>query len=298
MTDVTPFTITVQWGPVSCIHQNRVITGYSVRYGEVANSERDTFNITVASTTETTISSLMSSTNYSIEVAAVNSAGTGVYSDAITVQTSRFWESLLYYYSCCKSLAGAALSVSVDSTSDTSLTISWDLVDSVTATTFTISYSSTNTNCFTDADAISAIAGSETMYTLTGLEEGTGTEYSITLTATLIGGGGTEQDTITAITMAAGESTSLSSLSLLFSTSQKCHLSVVHVVEDFRKTAVSANSLTLSWSHPSIAAHLTTSYNLTCVPLLAGIPVPQSLWLSPTTTSATVTGLRPVVLYN
>ena len=74
--------------------------------------------------------------------------------------------------------------------------------------------------------------------------------------------------------------------------------SVAHVVEDFRKTAVSASSLTLSWSHPSIAAHLTTGYNLTCVSLLAGIPVPQSLWLPPTTISATVTELRPGVLYN
>ena len=56
--------------------------------------------------------------------------------------------------------------------------------------------------------------------------------------------------------------------------------------------------LTLSWHQPSIAAHLTTGYNLICVPLLAGIPVPQSLWLSPTTTSTTVTGLKPGVSYN
>ena len=113
-------------------------------------------------------------------------------------------------------LAEAALSVLVDSTY-TSLTISWDLEDSLTATAFTISYSNNNTDCFNDSSTISDIAGSETMYTLTGLEEGT--EYSITVTATLTGGGGTEQDTITATTMAAGESTSQSSLSLLFSTS-------------------------------------------------------------------------------
>ena len=38
-------------------------------------------------TTETTISELYSSTNYSIQVAAVNSAGTGIYSTAIFTVT-------------------------------------------------------------------------------------------------------------------------------------------------------------------------------------------------------------------
>ncbi|CAI8043297.1 Neogenin (Fragment), partial [Geodia barretti] len=31
--------ITVQWGPVECIHQNGEITGYRVRYGEEGSSE-------------------------------------------------------------------------------------------------------------------------------------------------------------------------------------------------------------------------------------------------------------------
>ena len=109
----------------------------------------------------------------------------------------------IYYHSCCKSLAEGELSVSVDSTSDTLLTISWDLVESLTATAFTISYSNTNTDCFTNSSNISDIAGSETMHALAGLEEGT--EYSITVTATLIGGGGTEQDIIIATTMATGD---------------------------------------------------------------------------------------------
>ena len=89
------------------------------------------------------------------------------------------------------------------SASKNSLNISWVLVEGVTATAFTISYSNTNTHCFTDSSTICDIADSDVMYTLTGLEEGT--EYSITVTATLTGGGGTEQDTITATTMATGE---------------------------------------------------------------------------------------------
>ena len=95
-------------------------------------------------------------------------------------------------------------SVSVNSSSNTSLTLSLTLAEGITATSYFISYSTTNTDCFTDSNTTS-VDGNLTMYTLTGLEEGT--EYSITVTATLTGGG-TEQDAITATTMTAGECTS------------------------------------------------------------------------------------------
>ena len=45
--------------------------------------------------TQTTISGLMPSTNYSIEVAAVNSAGTGVYSTVImggTADSGKYYD--------------------------------------------------------------------------------------------------------------------------------------------------------------------------------------------------------------
>ena len=71
----------------------------------------------------------------------------------------------------------------------------------MTATSYSISYSATDTDCFTDTGS-NTIAGSETAYTLPGLEEGT--EYSITVTATLTGGG-SEEETITANTMATSE---------------------------------------------------------------------------------------------
>ena len=90
--------------------------------------------------------------------------------------------------------------VSVDSSSTTSLTISWTLADGLTATSdYTISYSNTDTECFTIS--YDDISTSQTMTTLTGLEEGTG--YSITVTVSL-SGGGTGEDSLTASTMTAG----------------------------------------------------------------------------------------------
>ena len=88
VTDVTSSTITVQWGEVPCIHQNGDITGYSVQYGVMGNGNTDIMTVDGASTTEATLSNLSVFTNYSIQVAAVNSAGTGVLSDPVFQSTS------------------------------------------------------------------------------------------------------------------------------------------------------------------------------------------------------------------
>ena len=80
-------TITVQWGMVPCIHQNGDITGYSVRYGVMGSGSSQTQTVSGASETETTISDLMSSTTYDVQVAAVNGNGTGVYSNPTSQQT-------------------------------------------------------------------------------------------------------------------------------------------------------------------------------------------------------------------
>ena len=95
------------------------------------------------------------------------------------------------------------VSVSFDDSSTTttdSLTISWMLIHGLTATNYTISYS--NTDCPTDTyDDITDISPSKTMYTLTGLEEGT--DYSITVTVTL-SDGETQEYSFSATTMTAG----------------------------------------------------------------------------------------------
>ncbi|CAI8051555.1 Protein sidekick-2, partial [Geodia barretti] len=83
-TFATSYSITINWELVPCEHQNGDIAGYTVRYGEMGNNMTDTtvLNITGASVTEATISNLTLSTNYTIQVAAVNRAGTGVFSNA------------------------------------------------------------------------------------------------------------------------------------------------------------------------------------------------------------------------
>ena len=81
VSEVTTSSITVQWGPVDCIHRNGDITGYSVRYGsETVSVSGD------SSGGMYVISGLMPSTTYSIEVAAETSVGTGPYSAAIINQ--------------------------------------------------------------------------------------------------------------------------------------------------------------------------------------------------------------------
>ena len=74
---------------------------------------------------------------------------------------------------------------------------------------------------------------------------------------------------------------------------------VVYPVEDFEgNVSSSGKSFIFTWTPPRIGAELTTQYDLTCVPLLQGIPTPQDLSLSNTETSAEMSGLYSGVTYN
>ena len=83
--------ITVQWGPVDCSDRNGNITGYSVRYGEVGSAERErTVDEMVSgdfSGGMHTISGLIGATVYTVEVAAKTSAGSGLYSEPVNIET-------------------------------------------------------------------------------------------------------------------------------------------------------------------------------------------------------------------
>ena len=74
---------------------------------------------------------------------------------------------------------------------------------------------------------------------------------------------------------------------------------VVYPVEEFEGNISSSGaSFIFTWAPPRIRAELTTHYDLTCVPLLQGIPPPQGLSLSNTETSAEMSGLYSGVTYN
>ena len=86
--DITSSSITVHWGLVDCIQRNGYITGYSVQYVAYGSAKIQTMNVTGGYTSKSTIRGLAPATNYFIQVAAVNSAGTGIYSTAIYAVTT------------------------------------------------------------------------------------------------------------------------------------------------------------------------------------------------------------------
>ena len=83
VSEVTSSSITVQWGAVPCIHRNGDITGYSVQYGVVGSESTQTMFVSGA--TEASITDLVESRTYTIEVAAVNDVGIGVYSELLMI---------------------------------------------------------------------------------------------------------------------------------------------------------------------------------------------------------------------
>ena len=103
-----------------------------------------------------------------------------------------------------KLITGVLSVTNTTSLSANTLTIEWELVEGVTAATYTISYYNTDTDCFhNDTGAVDDVDSGEQTYTLTGLEERS--TYSVTVMTTLCGLQDNEEDRIIATTMPAGE---------------------------------------------------------------------------------------------
>ena len=84
----TSTSVTVGWEPLHSHCNNCKIVGYSVQYEETEGAgEKQKKRATGCSVTEVTITDLRPSTTYSFQVAAINIAGAGDYSDAEDVET-------------------------------------------------------------------------------------------------------------------------------------------------------------------------------------------------------------------
>ena len=66
----------------------------------------------------------------------------------------------------------------------------------------------------------------------------------------------------------------------------------------FRITAVTTTNLSFSWQEPANPNGVITGYQLSCQPLLLGIPTPELLSPGPTARMAVLTDLYPGVRYN
>ena len=203
--------ITVQWEAVNCIHRNGDITGYAVRYG-VQGSGTQTVSVSGGEATMTTISGLTASTQYSIEVAAVNSAGTGVYSNVIMQLT----QGIISYYTCIilndlhlnhsfqsfSPVEAPVLSV-VGSTAATTISLSWTSAGSVVDSYEVMWQRDTSGDCPDEDEGSMSITDGSTSYMITGLEEES--SYSIAVEAINSIGMATS-NTATGMTQEAGMS--------------------------------------------------------------------------------------------
>ena len=214
VSEVTSSSITVQWGAVDCIHRNGDITGYSVRYG-VQGSGTQTVSVSGGEAMQTTISGLMPSTTYSIEVAAVNSAGTGMYSDAvadltlgivyyiITGQISAYTHVSNHCFVFFHAVQSPVLSLASPAEAFT-VSLSWTSAGSVVDSYEVMWQRDTSGDCSDEDEGSMSITDASTSYMITGLAGVS--SYSIAVTATNAAGSAASEP-LTVMTTGAGKTT-------------------------------------------------------------------------------------------
>ena len=214
---MTSSSITVQWEAVDCIHRNGDITGYSVRYGVQGSGSTQTVSVSGGGATQTTISGLTPSTTYSIEVAAVNSAGTGMYSDAvadltlgivyyiITGQISAYTHVSNHCFVFFHAVQSPVVSLASPAEAFT-VSLSWTSAGSV-VDSYEVMWqrdTSASGDCPDEDEGSMLVPGGSTSYTITGLAGVS--SYSITVTATNAAGSAASEP-LTVMTTGAGKTT-------------------------------------------------------------------------------------------
>ena len=74
---VTAISITIQWGELPCLERNGVITGYIIE-ARISGTLIRSVNVNDGSAREATLSGLTPSTEYTVSLQAVSSAGSGI----------------------------------------------------------------------------------------------------------------------------------------------------------------------------------------------------------------------------
>ena len=134
------------------------------------------------------ISGLQSFTNYSIDVAAVNSVGTGVYSTDVFQSTQCMHDCILKGRTCttlivCFLLPVEALVLSVVSATATTVSLSWSSAGFGVDSYEVMWQRDTSGDCPDEDDGNTILAGGSSTYNIfiTGLEEAS--TYTMTVTA-------------------------------------------------------------------------------------------------------------------
>jgi len=77
--------VSLIWTGVPCVQQNGPITGYVVRYYATCGPDRDVQKTKSVVTTGSIIDCLTPNSEYAFQVAAVNTNGTGPFSEPVTL---------------------------------------------------------------------------------------------------------------------------------------------------------------------------------------------------------------------
>ena len=85
VTFLQPSELSLHWREVPCFQQNGPITGYVVRYYATCGPDRDVQQTKSVVTTGSIIGGLTPNTEYAFQVAAVNTNGTGPFSEPIAL---------------------------------------------------------------------------------------------------------------------------------------------------------------------------------------------------------------------
>ena len=160
------FSITINWQPIDCIHQNGNVTGYIIRYWEKDSETKIYGN---ATNLTYILTGLQPSTTYLIQVAGETRAGIGVFGN-VTAST----QCELVIFSSMLILFIHAVEV-MTSTTATNISLAWPRVNNSVTISWKMMASSQCVENGTDGEGHS----DEESFMISGLKEFS--EYNITV---------------------------------------------------------------------------------------------------------------------